>query len=276
MQLKIIQILFVVFILCFLQCGSNTNEQNSNKLIQETTPLKDTISPNIIVADSSSLNSEVIPAIPECEWDTYLKNEGLVNIQDIDASILVELKYSTTDNFMKTDVYGCLENCYLQPDVAERLVLCQAKLQELDSNLSLLLYDGLRPRLVQQFMWDLLDMPINEKTKFVSNPAKGSLHNFAAAVDVTLYNKITQKALDMGTPYDYIGILAWPIKEPSLLKDSILTQEQVNNRILLRKVMKEGNFFNIQTEWWHFNACYRDKAKELYHIIEGDTSLLKI
>lgn len=213
---------------------------------------------------------------PPCEWDTYLQNEGLVNIQDVDSTILVELKYSTTDNFMNTDVYGCLENCYLQPDVAERLVSCQIKLQELDSNLTLLLYDGLRPRLVQQFMWDLLDMPINEKTKFVSNPAKGSLHNFAAAVDITLYDKTTHQALDMGTPYDYIGVLAWPTKEPSLLNDSLLTQEQVDNRILLRKVMKEGKFFNIQTEWWHFNACYRDKAKELYHIIEGDTSLLKI
>ncbi len=215
---------------------------------------------------------EVIP----CDWDTYLINEGLVNIREKDSSILVELKYSTEDNFMKKDVYGCLENCYLQPDVADRLILCQQKLQSIDSNLTLLLYDGLRPRLVQQYMWDLLDMPLHEKTKFVSNPTKGSLHNFAAAVDITLYDKTTLQPLDMGTPYDYIGVLAWPTKEPSLLKDSLLSQAQVDNRILLRKVMKEGKFFNIQTEWWHFNACYRDKAKELYHIIEGDTSLLKI
>jgi D-alanyl-D-alanine dipeptidase len=271
MQLKLIQIFIFASTLPFIQCGSETNE-----VVPSDQPQKDSIE---VVLVEDKISTDSIPFIPEtviCEWDTYLRNEGLVNIQDVDSTILVELKYSTTDNFMETDVYGCLENCYLQPDVADRLVLCQNKLQELDSNLTLLLYDGLRPRLVQQFMWDLLDMPINEKTKFVSNPAKGSLHNFAAAVDITLYDKTTQQALDMGTPYDYIGVLAWPTKEPSLLKDSILTQQQVDNRILLRKVMKEGKFFNIQTEWWHFNACYRDKAKELYHIIEGDTSLLKI
>ncbi len=211
-----------------------------------------------------------------CEWDDYLKSLNLVNIHSLDSSIQVELKYSTTDNFMEMDVYGCLENCYLQPDVAERLVLCQNKLKEIDSNLSLLLYDGTRPRLIQQYMWDLLDMPLHEKTKFVSNPAKGSLHNFGAAVDITLYDLKLQQPLDMGTPYDYIGVKAWPTKEPSMLKDSILTQAQVDNRILLRKVMQAGNFFNIQTEWWHFNACYRDKAIELYHIVEGDTNLIKI
>lgn len=274
MQSKTTQYLSVLISILLMAC---VQDKKGSKVIpqKEVAEVIEKVDTSLIMQDSIINTVEVIPTAMPCAWDTYLQNEGLVNIQSIDSSILVELKYSTTDNFMETDVYGCLENCYLQPDVAGRLVLCQNKLQELDSNLSLLLYDGLRPRLVQQFMWDLLDMPINEKTKFVSNPAKGSLHNFAAAVDITLFNKTTQQALDMGTPYDYIGVLAWPTKEPSLLKDSLLTQEQVNNRILLRKVMKEGKFFNIQTEWWHFNACYRDKAKELYHIIEGDTSLLK-
>ena len=173
---------------------------------------------------------------------------------------------------MNKDIYGCLKNCYLQPDVASRLRLSQEKLKSIDSNLSLLVYDGLRPRLVQQYMWDLLDMPINEKVKFVSNPARGSLHNFGAAVDITIYDLVNDTVLDMGTPYDYIGVKAWPIKEPSMLKDSILSQNQVENRILLRRCLRAGKFFNIQTEWWHFNACYRDKAKELYPMIEGDSS----
>lgn len=233
-------------------------------------------------ADSTAIDSNLVPVtlpiqIEEiCEWDVYLQSLNLVNIHSLDSSIKVELKYSTTDNFMEMDVYGCLENCYLQPDVAERLVLCQNKLKEIDSNLTLLLYDGTRPRLIQQYMWDLLDMPLHEKTKFVSNPAKGSLHNFGAAVDITLYDLTLQQPLDMGTPYDYIGVKAWPTKEPSLLKDGILTQAQVDNRIILRKAMQAGKFFNIQTEWWHFNACYRDKAIELYHIVEGDTNLIKI
>lgn len=248
----------------------------SEEVDTNSTPEKQIMQDSIaIVKDTIVLDTvpEVIPE-PPCYWDEYFIGQGLANIKEVDSSILVELKYSTEDNFMEKDVYGCLTNCYLQPDVAERLKACQEELKSIDSNLTLLVYDGLRPRLVQQYMWDLLDMPINEKVKFVSNPAKGSLHNFGAAVDITLYDLTTQQPLDMGTPYDYIGVLAWPTKEPAMLKDSLLTQEQVDNRILLRSVMKEGNFFNIQTEWWHFNACYRDKAKELYWIVEGDSSFL--
>lgn len=258
----------IIFSLFVSACEQEIEDKNSLDSAEE----KDTLSIEMDTIFIDTLEKSIVT--PPCLWDDYLLNEGLVNLQTIDSSILVELKYSTDDNFMQLDIYGCLTNCYLQPDVAERLKICQAKLKSIDSNLSLLVYDGLRPRLVQQYMWDLLDMPLDEKVKFVSNPAKGSLHNFGAAVDITIYDLNAKQALDMGTPYDYIGILAWPTKEPSLLKDSLLTQAQVDHRILLRKVMKEGNFFNIQTEWWHFNACYRDKAMELYHIIEGDSSFL--
>lgn len=272
MKLQLLIGILITFTLLISCENEEKNIEVPNQNSQEDLSSKDSV-----VIDSN-LVPVVLPIekVAICEWDVYLQSLNLVNIHSLDSSIKVELKYSTTDNFMELDVYGCLENCYLQPDVAERLVLCQNKLKEIDSNLSLLLYDGTRPRLIQQYMWDLLDMPLHEKTKFVSNPAKGSLHNFGAAVDITLYDLKLQQPLDMGTPYDYIGVKAWPTKEPSMLKDGILTQAQVDNRILLRKVMQAGKFFNIQTEWWHFNACYRDKALELYHIVEGDTSLIKI
>jgi D-alanyl-D-alanine dipeptidase len=40
--------------------------------------------------------------------------QGLVNVKSLDPSIAVLLKYSTTDNFVKKDVYGCMTACYLQ------------------------------------------------------------------------------------------------------------------------------------------------------------------
>jgi len=33
-------------------------------------------------------------------------------------------------------------------------------------------------------------------------------------------------------------------------------------------VMRAGGFWVIETEWWHFNAYTRDRAKELYEIVE--------
>jgi len=201
----------------------------------------------------------------ELEKDLIAKN--LVNILTIDSSILVELKYSTTDNFMKLDMYGDFDQAYLQKDVAEKLSKAQQFLQEENNSLSILIYDAVRPRHIQQKMWDALDMPIHEKIKFVSNPKYGSLHNFGAAVDVTLSYK-NGKALDMGTSYDFIGELAYPTLENKHLASGALNEEQINNRKLLRKVMQKAGFFNIQTEWWHFNSCYRAEAKKLYEIVE--------
>ena len=75
--------------------------------------------------------------------------------------------------------------------------------------------------------------------------------------------------VDMGTPYDYFGVLAWPIKEKEMLKSNRLNKNQINNRRLLRKVMSRAGFFNIQTEWWHFNSMTRYKAAKKFKIIEG-------
>lgn len=254
-------LLICLFSGILLQCTSESIDENAAP--------SPNISMDTIEIDSIAPIQKTIIKDSSCLLEEYLINEGLINIQSLDSSILVDLKYSTTDNFMEKNMYGCLTNCYLQPDIADRLKLCQEYLKKKDSTLTLLIYDGVRPRSVQQYMWDLLDMPINEKTKFVSNPKKGSLHNFGAAVDITLANALSEKALDMGTDFDHFGILAWPIKEKQMLEDSLLTKQQVDNRKLLRRSMRAGRFFNIQTEWWHFNACYRDSAYIKYKIIEG-------
>ncbi|MBD3636726.1 MAG: M15 family metallopeptidase [Crocinitomicaceae bacterium] len=192
---------------------------------------------------------------------------GLVNIQDIDSSILVELKYTTTDNFMEKDVYGHMTRAYLQPSVAEDLSKCQAYLKEKDSSLTLLVYDAVRPRSVQQYMWDILDMPIGEKVKFVSNPANGSLHNYGCAVDLTIAY-LDGTPLDMGAGYDDIRKIAYPRYEQAYLDSGMLSLQQIENRQLLRETMRAGGFWNIQTEWWHFNRYNRSTAKSMFEIIE--------
>jgi D-alanyl-D-alanine dipeptidase len=116
-------------------------------------------------------------------------------------------------------------------------------------------------------MWDTINVPYSERSKYVSNPANGSLHNFGAAVDVTIRD-IHGFELDMGTPYDYFGELAYPREEERMLEEGKLTHIQLLNRQLLRDVMEKGGFQGITTEWWHFNSCYRREAYERYRIIE--------
>ncbi len=259
-------LLFVLLGLFIIGCNPQEAASNSQQpqISLPTEKILDTITIDTI---NISIQEPISP--PTCEWETYLENEGLVDIQTLDSSIMVELKYSSEDNFMKKDMYGCLEKCFLQPDVAEKLFNAQQFLKAINPKLTLLVYDGLRPRSIQQYMWDILDLPLHEKVKFVSNPKRGSLHNFGAAVDITIYNLDSLKPLDMGAPYDYIGVKAWPTKEKLMLEQGIITQQHIDNRKLLRRVMTKAHFFNIQTEWWHFNSCYRKKAYEIYHIIEG-------
>lgn len=248
--------LFYPVFLTLIACGGENNQSPMDEPDIPEDSLK-----NII--DSSEVVEEYIIDTLE----QRIIDAGLINIQDSIPDILVDLKYSTTDNFMEQDVYGHMTRAYLQPDVVASLKICQAKLKEIDSSLTLLVYDAVRPRSVQQLMWDVLDMPTHEKTKFVSNPANGSVHNYGAAVDLTIA-KTDGTPLDMGAGYDDIRKIAYPRHEQAYLDSGLLTQEHIKNRELLRDVMRSGGFHGISTEWWHFNRHSRSKAQTMYKILE--------
>jgi len=241
-----------MFLLLF-SCKTNTPKQNNTVVTIDTLAIV--------------LPKQIQKLKPISVLEKKLIAAGLVNIQKLDSTILVDLKYSSSDNFVGIDLYGDLETAYLQPDVAQKLLKAQHYLQKLDSTKTLLVYDAVRPKSVQQKMWDTLKIPFQEKIKFLSNPKNHSIHNYAAAVDITIAH-INKTPLDMGTPYDYLGVLAYPTKELQLLKQGKLTKRQVDNRKLLRKVMRHAGFFNIQTEWWHFNSCRKSVAKKRYKLVE--------
>ncbi|MEC9456545.1 MAG: M15 family metallopeptidase [Candidatus Neomarinimicrobiota bacterium] len=197
-----------------------------------------------------------------------IKNNDLVNIQELDSTILVDLKYTTTDNFMNMDMYGNLETCYLRKNPAEMLLRANEYLKETNPELKLLIYDGLRPRSIQRKLWNALDeVPETERTQYVADPEKGSIHNYGAAVDLTLAHK-NGAPLDMGTKYDHFGELAFPALEDSLFSIGVLTLAQIENRKILRNVMTKAGFSTISSEWWHFNAYSYQDIQTKYNIIE--------
>lgn len=236
-------------------------EKSENKTEQELTK---NISSKKISGESTELepSKNVITATEQS-----IINAGLVDIKTIDSTIAVDMKYSTKDNFLGVDVYGDFNKCYLQPDVAEKLRLAQLFLKTQYPYYSLIVYDAARPRSVQRIMWDTVKVPRSERTKYLSNPNGGSLHNFGAAVDISIIdeNGIT---LDMGTPYDFFGEQAYPREEERMIREGKLTHKQLFNRELLRTVMQKGGFWGIATEWWHFNSCSREVAYLKYKIIE--------
>ncbi|MFD1819805.1 D-alanyl-D-alanine dipeptidase [Pseudarcicella hirudinis] len=202
-----------------------------------------------------------------CPYEVQMQKQGLVDVQTIDKSLLVELKYSTTDNFVGKDVYGCITKCFMQKEPAEMLAKANRILKEKKPGYCLLIYDGGRPNAIQKVLWNTLSQYLpKEREKYVADPVQGSIHNFGSAVDLTVADA-KGKALDMGTKFDFFGELAYPVKEEYFLKTGRLTKLQIRNRKLLREVMKQAGFMPIDYEWWHFNALAREKAKQRYKII---------
>lgn len=192
----------------------------------------------------------------------------VVNIQELDPTIMVDLRYSSKNNFLKKDIYGDLEDCFLRKEPAEMLCLANKHLKESHPQLRLLVFDGLRTRSVQKKLWDALDtISLSERTQFVADPEKGSIHNYGAAVDLTLSLE-NGLELDMGTNYDHFGELAFPALEDSLLALGKLTDKQIGNRRILREVMTKAGFSTIDSEWWHFDAFSYNETKNKYKIVE--------
>ncbi len=191
----------------------------------DTLVVDSTLTANIPVEDS-------IVAAPAIDYDTSQWAE----LVQLDASFILDLKYATTDNFVKEQMYDC-PRCFLRPDAAQALVGIQKQLQE--QGLGIKLLDCYRPRPIQQKLWDKVP-----NASYVTPPAKGSMHNRGRAVDLTLVDQ-TGRELDMGTPFDFFGPRAHHTH--TALPDSIL-----DRRTLLKSIMEANGFRSIRTEWWHY------------------------
>ncbi|MEY2693595.1 MAG: hypothetical protein RIT03_1987 [Bacteroidota bacterium] len=173
----------------------------------------------------------------ESEVKTSLDDTSFVKVSDYSKELVFDLKYATSDNFLGEQVYQCGE-CYLRYKTMKGLLVAQAKLKS--KGFQFKLFDCYRPLSVQQKMWTLVSDPA-----YVANPAKGSLHNRGAAIDLTLVDK-NGNELDFGTPFDFFGEKA----SHSYLE---LPKEVLKNRAYLKKVMTESGFTIFPSEWWHYN-----------------------
>lgn len=204
---------------------------------------------------------------PSCELEEKLQGMGLIPLEAIVEDIEVDLKYSSTDNFVQKDLYGELERCYVLPEVAEKLKLAQLMLKSRFPSYRFIVYDGVRPHRVQKEMWESWDAPAEKKRKYLASPDQHSMHNYGAAVDLSILDEYDEP-LDMGTPYDHFGEKAYPSKEDELMEEGELTEEQVKNRRLLRDLMEKAGFSGIPTEWWHFSVGTKRGVKRRHDLIE--------
>ncbi|MBR9918514.1 M15 family metallopeptidase [bacterium] len=200
-------------------------------------------------------------------WHEIYTKQGLEVVKADSANIKVLLRYSTANNFLGKDVYGNLEEAYLQPEALSKLYKASELLSKSHPELKLLIWDAARPRRIQQVLWDKADIPLPERSQYVANPESGSIHNYGCAIDLTLADS-SGNPLDMGTDYDDFSVTAHIDNETELIEKGILTDLQVQNRAILRSVMTKAGFIPIRSEWWHFDAFSREETKARFKIVE--------
>lgn len=190
---------------------------------------------------------------------------ALVDVTTLEPRLRLDIRYATPDNFTGKTLYPAAR-CLLRPAVAAQLVRAQRYLDERHPGTLLLVKDCYRPHAVQRLMWEIVRG--TPQQGYVADPAKGSVHNYGAAVDLTLAGPDGHE-VDMGTPYDFFGKLAQPRHEAALLEAGKLTAVQVERRRLLRDAMVQGGGFQpIPNEWWHFDALRGKALRASYQILD--------
>jgi CubicO group peptidase (beta-lactamase class C family)/D-alanyl-D-alanine dipeptidase len=188
------------------------------------------------------LRKEALAARPPAEKGDFRKPD-LVDVTSVDPSIKLDIRYATRNNFLDTAFYTSAR-AFLQKPAAEALLRVNHRLQK--EGFGLLIFDAYRPWHVTKMFWEATP----EKDRiFVADPAKGSRHNRGCAVDLTLYDRTTGKAVEMVSGFDEMSDRAYPDYPGG-------TSQQRWHRDLLRRAMEAEGFSVYEAEWWHFD--YRD------------------
>lgn len=174
-----------------------------------------------------------------------IADSTFVNIKQLSNDFVLDMKYATDQNFLKTKVYNCQE-CLLRYKTALQLV--EANKEFMKRGYRIKLFDCYRPLSVQKKMWEIVP-----DANYVANPNRGSIHNRGGAVDITLVNAQGEE-LDMGTGFDHFGPEA-----SHLYKE--LPRKIRKNRKYLKEIMQKHHFESYDSEWWHYNLVGSKKEE---------------
>ncbi len=179
------------------------------------------------------------------------KEEGkrkpdLVELVKLDPTIKLDIRYASTNNFMRTPFYT-QGRAFMQRPAAEAVVEANKKLKPY--GYGLIIHDGYRPWYVTKMFWD--GTPA-DKHDFVANPYPGSRHNRGCAVDLSLYDLKSGEEVQMPSGYDEMSERSYPDYRGG-------APEETQRRELLRRTMESEGFTVEPHEWWHFD--YKDWDK---------------
>ena len=191
-----------------------------------------------IKADPAKVRAEALVASPPVEIGK--RPADLVALTSIDPAIKLDIRYATANNFMGFPLYE-RPDAYMQRPAAEALGRAQKVLAA--QGYGLLIHDAYRPWFVTKMFWEAT--PPDSRI-FVADPAEGSKHNRGCAVDLTLYDLKTGKAVEMTGRYDEMSTRSYADFVGGTSRQRALRQ-------ILRTAMEAEGFTVYPQEWWHFD-----------------------
>lgn len=175
-----------------------------------------------------------------------MTDSTLVELSSLISDVHLDIRYATTDNFMKRVMYPSAR-AFLVREAADALRAASDEFRAV--GLGIVVWDAYRPFSVTRQFWDQTRKDLRV---FVADPAKGSVHNRGCAIDMTLRELSSGQYLTMPTDFDEFTLRA--------SVDFIPDDPQVSaHRELLARIMSHNGFDVNPREWWHFNLRGNDR-----------------
>jgi len=205
----------------------------------------------------------------------YALPAHFVYLNDVDPTIIQEMKYSSSDNFVGRKIKGyAAPVCILTDKTAYALAKLQSELRK--KGLGIKVYDCYRPTVaVQDFInWShamhdqqqkLAFYPLVNKADFfkLGYVAEKSGHSRGSTVDLTLVrlNKNARPMeINMGTHFDFMD-------KRSHTRSLQVSNQSQRNRLFLQEQMIHAGFKPLENEWWHFTLANEPFPQTYFNFI---------
>jgi D-alanyl-D-alanine dipeptidase len=192
------------------------------------------------------INTPELPTATDEAFDTLM-----VDLQKVDTTIVVDLRYATPNNFTGSVLPGYEGNrAFLRAEAAAALAVVQEDLRM--QGYGLKIFDAYRPIRASEAMvaWtQSANRPDLLRDGYI---ASRSRHNLGVAVDLTLINLATKGEITMGTPFDNFSRAAHTKNARGVI---------LRNRQLLQRVMERQGFVNYEKEWWHYSYTVQNPVR---------------
>ena len=186
---------------------------------------------------------------------------GFVRLLDYVPDAQQAMRYATAFNFVGTPIDGyALPVALLARPAAQALREAAADFRR--ERLLIQVFDAYRPqRATDHFLRWLADpddtrmkpwfYPAIDKASLIAADFIGprSAHSRGSAVDITLVDMASGRAIDMGGPFDLFDARSRADFAGNL------TPAQRDARLMLRTVMQAHGFVPLRSEWWHFRLA---------------------